>query len=145
MRRRDFMAGIGAATALPAGWALAARAQQPARMRRVGVLSQFSESQARANTDVFKLRLRELGWVEGGNISFELRWGARFDLETRRRYARELVALAPDVIMTSAAVAVEALQEQTRAIPIVFSGAIDPVGGGLVEVWRGRAATRPVF
>lgn len=81
---------------------------------------------------MFKQRLRELGWIEGRNIFPDLRWGLG-DLETRRKYARELVALAPDMIMTSTAVGVEALQEQTRTIRIVFSGAIDPVGSGLVE------------
>src|SRR5207253_2773894 len=87
---------------------------------------------ARRNTESFQQRLRELGWAEGRNISFVLRWGAD-TLANRQKYGRELVALAPDVILASSAVNVEVLRELTRTIPIVFTGTIDPVGSGLVE------------
>jgi putative ABC transport system substrate-binding protein len=128
MRRREFIAGLGGVAAWPvAGWA-----QQGERVQRIGVMSQFRESQARANTAIFQQRLRELGWIEGRNIRFDLRWGAGGP-DSRLRYARELVALAPDVVLTSSAAIVGVLQEQTRTIPIVFVGTIDPVGGGLVE------------
>jgi putative ABC transport system substrate-binding protein len=127
MRRRDFITLLGGAAA----WPLAARAQQAERMRRVAVVSQFPEAEARANTAAFQQRLQELGWTEGRNIRFDLRWGAGAPA-TRQRFAGEAVALAPDVILASSAVVVEALQERTRTIPIVFAGVIDPVGGGLV-------------
>jgi putative ABC transport system substrate-binding protein len=123
------MTAVGGAAA----WPLAARAQQGERMRRVAVLSQFIESEARANTAVFKQRLQELGWTEGRNISYELRWGTTGDVAARQKDAREIIALAPDVILASSAVGVEALQQQTRTIPIVFASVIDPVGSGLVE------------
>src|SRR6516165_6456721 len=100
MNRRALITLLGGASAV---WPLAARAQQPERMRRIGVLSQFPESEARANTAVFRQRLQELGWIEGRNISFDLHWGASFP-DLRRKYAGELVALAPDVILTSSAV-----------------------------------------
>jgi putative tryptophan/tyrosine transport system substrate-binding protein len=127
--RRDFITLLGGAAAV---WPRAARAQQPNAVKRVGVLSQYVESEARAHTAVFRQRMQELGWTEGRNISYELRWGAG-GLADRQKYARELVALAPDVILASSAVGVEALQELTRTIPIVFTGTIDPVGSGLVE------------
>src|SRR5262245_10714982 len=126
MRRRDMIRLASGAAALSLVLE-PSFAQQNNRVRRVGVLSQFAESEARANTAVFVKRLRELGWTEGRNISFDLRWGAGNDLEARRKHARELIALAPDVILASSAVAVEVLQEQTRTIPIVFAGIIDPV------------------
>ena len=126
-KRRDFITLLGGTAA----WPLAARAQERERVRRVAVLSQFPEAEARANTAVFQQRLQELGWTEGRNIRFELRSGVS-DPASRHRFAAEAVALAPDVILASSAVVVEALQEQTRTIPIVFAGVIDPVGGGLV-------------
>jgi putative ABC transport system substrate-binding protein len=127
VRRRNFITLLGGAAA----WPLAARAQQGERMRRVAVVSQFPEAEARSNTAAFQQRLLELGWTEGRNIRFDLLWGAA-DAATRRSFAAEAVALAPDVILASSAVVIEALQEQTRTIPIVFAGVIDPVGGGLV-------------
>jgi putative tryptophan/tyrosine transport system substrate-binding protein len=128
MRRRAFIGVLGGAAA----WPIAARAQQPERMRRIGVLSQYTEAEARANTALFRQRLQELGWIEGRNIEYELRWSVAGVAADRRRSAMEIVALRPDLILASAAVIVEVLQEQTRAIPIVFAGIIDPVGGGLV-------------
>ena len=127
IQRREFIAGLGSAAA----WPVTARAQQRERVRRIGVLSQFPEHEARTNTAAFQQRMQELGWIEGRNISFDLRWGAS-QPTTRRRLAQEVLTLAPDAILASSAVVVEVLQEQTRTIPIVFAGVIDPVGGGLV-------------
>jgi ABC-type uncharacterized transport system substrate-binding protein len=127
--RRQFITLLsGAAMASP----LTARAQQGERMRRIGVLSQYNEAEARANTALFRQRLQELGWIEGRNIEYELRWNVAGVAAERRRPAMEIVARQPDLILASAAVIVEVLQEQTRTIPIVFAGIIDPVGGGLV-------------
>jgi ABC-type uncharacterized transport system substrate-binding protein len=133
LRRREFIAGLGGTAA---AWPMAVRAQQGARVRRIGVVSQFSESDsdAQSNLAVFRRRLQDLGWSEGRNIKFDIRWteGAG-GVERRRPIATEMVASAPDLILASSAVYVGLLQEQTRSIPIVFAGAIDPVGGGLVE------------
>jgi putative ABC transport system substrate-binding protein len=129
IKRRQFIAGLGSAAA----WPMAVRAQQVERMRRVGVLSQFPEILARENTAIFVKRMQDLGWIESRNVFYELRWGAGNDVRARQKYASELIALAPDVILASSAVGVEALQQQTRTIPIVFAAVIDPVGGGLVE------------
>jgi len=129
MNRRAVITLVGGAAA---AWPLAARAQQRERMLRIGVLSQFAEAEARANTALFRQRLHELGWIEGRNIEYDLRWSVAGVAADRRRSAMEIVALRPDLILASAAVIVEVLQEQTRAIPIVFAGIIDPVGGGLV-------------
>jgi putative ABC transport system substrate-binding protein len=128
VRRREFITLLGGTAA----WPLAARAQQADRVRRIGVLSQYTEAEARANTALFRQRLQELGWIEGRNIEYELRWGVAGLPAARRRSVTEIVALRADLILASAAVIVEVLQEQTRTIPIVFAGVIDPVGGGLV-------------
>src|SRR6516162_5289706 len=100
MRRRDLLTLLGSAAA---AWPLAARAQQPKRMRRVGVLSQYAEAEARANTALFRQRLQELGWIEGRDIEYELRWNVTGVAADRRRSAMEIVALRPDLILTSAA------------------------------------------
>jgi putative ABC transport system substrate-binding protein len=129
IRRREFTAALGGA----AVWPLGARAQQGDRLRRLGVLMQFPESDtgAQANIAEFRKGLNDLGWTEGRNISFDLRWGGD-NPDLRRKYANELVALTPDVILAPSAVSVQMLQQLTRTIPIVFVGTIDPVGGGLV-------------
>jgi putative ABC transport system substrate-binding protein len=130
MRRRDFIALLGGAAA---AWPLVARAQSDGR-RRVGVLMNVGESdaQGRARLDAFVQRLKELGWSEGRNLRLDVRWGAG-DAELFRRYANELLVLAPDVIVANASVTVAALQQVTRQVPIVFAGVIDPVGGGFVK------------
>jgi putative ABC transport system substrate-binding protein len=131
IKRRDFVTLLGGAAA----WPLAAGAQQASRTRRVGVLMQFPESDtgAQARVAEFRKGLSDLGWIEGRNISFEFRWvGDSLNPDLRRKYANELVALAPDVILAPSAVSVQMLQQLTRTIPIVFVGTIDPVGGGLV-------------
>ena len=129
MRRRQFIALLGGAAA----WPLAARAQQPDRMRRIGMLMNFSESDSRSQRRVaaFRQGLQELGWVEGRNVRIDARWGAG-DPDRYRRYAAELVALAPGAILAVSTPAVVALKQASRTVPIVFVGVIDPVGSGLI-------------
>jgi putative tryptophan/tyrosine transport system substrate-binding protein len=129
MRRREFIAALGGAAA----WPFAARAQQPERMRRIGVLSHLSENDPTAQQFVaaFRQRLQELGWVEGRNAGIEIRWGAGDDA-LYRRYATELVSREPDVILAATTATVLALKRMTPIVPIVFVGVIDPVGSGLV-------------
>ena len=130
MRRRDLITLVGGAAA---AWPLAARAQQPAGVRRIGVLMHFAaddpESQARLTA--FLQGLQELGWTVGRNVRIDTRWGAG-DAERYRRYAAELVALAPDVILAVGPSALAQLQQATRSVPIVFTAVPDPVGGGFV-------------
>jgi putative ABC transport system substrate-binding protein len=129
MRRRAFIVLLGGAAA----WPLAARAQQPGRVRRIGVLMSTAadDTQGQAWSATFAQGLQQLGWEVGGNIRIDYRWGAA-DTERFRKYAAELVALGPDVILGTAASIVAALQQVSRTIPIVFVSTIDPVGAGLV-------------
>jgi putative tryptophan/tyrosine transport system substrate-binding protein len=130
MRRRDFIRIIGSMVS----WPLAAYAQQPEQMRRIGVLMNRSESdpEGQARLAAFRQGLEHLGWNEGRNIRVDIRWGEdKVDLE--RKYAAELVALAPDVILASGTMSVAALQALSRALPIVFAAVADPVGAGFVE------------
>ena len=130
MRRREFITLLGgAAAALP----LAARAQQSERMRRVGVLMNFTSDDpvSQDRLAAFVQGLQELGWTVGRNLQVDYRWGAG-NVERYRTFAAELVALTPDVLVTAGAPAVEALQRATRTVPIVFTNVTDPVGGGLV-------------
>ena len=130
IRRREFVFTLGVAAA---AWALAARAQQPDRMRRIGVLMNFAadDPESLGRITVFVQSLHGLGWSVGHNLQIDYRFGAG-DVERYRRFASELVALAPDVLVTAGAPAVEALQRATRTVPIVFVTVTDPVGGGLV-------------
>src|SRR6478736_5065102 len=131
MRRRDFL-GIasGAAVALP----LAARAQQPDRVRLIGMLNALGsdDPEAQARLAVFEQALQQLGWVVGRNLKIENRQIGS-DADRGRTDAAELVALAPDVILTIGSVAVAPLQQATRTVPIVFVNAPDPVGAGFVQ------------
>src|SRR6516164_8448692 len=129
--RRDLLAALGGAAA---AWPFAARAQQPDRVRRIGVLMSMVESDPRGLEFItaFAQGLAELGWTVGRNVRIEYRWGAG-DLDRFRRYAAELVALSPDVVLASAGSIVGALQQASRTVPIVFVTTIDPVGGGWVE------------
>jgi putative ABC transport system substrate-binding protein len=131
MRRRNFLAFLGSAAV---GWPLLARAQKPERMRRIGVLMSHSadDPDALAMVSAFAQGLQERGWTVGGNARIEYRWGAG-DLDRFRRYAAELVALSPDVVLASAGSIVGAFQQASRTVPIVFVTTIDPVGGGWVE------------
>src|SRR6266567_4350219 len=129
MRRRSFITLLGGAAA----WPLAARAQQRERMRRVGVLMSLTvaDPEAQARLVAFVQGLQEQGWAVGRNIRIDVRW-AGGEPELFRRYAAELVSLAPDVILGAVTSSVRALLEATRTIPIVFASATDPVGGGLI-------------
>jgi putative ABC transport system substrate-binding protein len=130
MRRRDFIAGLGAAT-----WPLAARAQQGERVRRVGVFSPSPKSDPVAQSGIaaFVQALQTLGWSEGRNVSFEFGW-ADSGFAQIQGIAKELVALRLDVIYAfGGAPGVKALAQETRVIPIVFSGVSDPVAQGFVE------------
>ena len=130
MRRREFITLLcGAATT----WPLAARAQQPDRMRRIGVLMGFAESdrEGQAFVAAFREGLQKLGWAEGRNIRIDYRWTA-LDKELMQRFAKELVALQPDLILTQSTPATAVLLQQTRTIPIVFGLLADPIGSGFV-------------
>jgi putative tryptophan/tyrosine transport system substrate-binding protein len=131
MHRRDFIKVVVGSAAT---WPLAARAQQVEPMRRVGVLMSLSEDdpEGRERMEAFLQSLQQLGWSDGRNVKIDYRWGAK-DAERHRRYAAELVALAPDVILTADSQSVAALHQATRAVPIVFGNVIDPVGAGYVE------------
>jgi putative ABC transport system substrate-binding protein len=120
---------MGSATA----WPLAARAQQPERMRRIGMLMLFAEDDPAAKTRIaaFIEGLQQLGWTVGHNVEIDIRWSAA-DAVRSRRYAAELVALAPDVVLAGASEATAALRDATRTVPIVFAGVTDPVGAGYV-------------
>jgi putative ABC transport system substrate-binding protein len=131
MRRREFITLVGgAAAALP----LAARAQQAERLRRVGVFMDLAENDAegQARVAAFRKGLQDLGWTEGKNIRFEYRWTAG-DPVLMRRYAAEMVGLAPEVVMNGGLPTLVAMQQETRTIPIVFAQVLDPVGAGFVE------------
>jgi ABC-type uncharacterized transport system substrate-binding protein len=129
MKRRDIIALLGSAAA----WPLSVHAQQPERMRRIGVLMGYPEGDAegRASAAAFLLRLQELGWMEGRNIRIDTRW-AGADPDKARAFAKELVALTPDVIVPSTNLVTAILQQETSSIPIVFVLVGDPVGSGFV-------------
>jgi ABC-type uncharacterized transport system substrate-binding protein len=131
MRRREFITFLGGAVA---AWPLAARAQQLERMRRVGVLMSVAadDSQSSARITAFAQGLQQFGWTDGRNVRIEYRW-AGGDAERFRKYAAELVALAPDVILANSSTAVAAFLQATRSVPIVFVGIVDPVGAGFVD------------
>src|SRR5947209_3437923 len=125
MKRRDFITLLGGAAV---AWPLAARAQQPERMRRIGVLAAWAadDQDAKVRLAAFQQRLQQLGWTDGRDVRFDYRFAAA-NLENFHKYAAELVALAPDVILAPGVSLVHLLQA-TRTIPIVFTIAADPVG-----------------
>jgi putative tryptophan/tyrosine transport system substrate-binding protein len=129
MRRRDFIMLVGGTAA---AWPLAARAQQPERMRRIGVLTYIAadDAEGQARLAVFTHALSQLGWSEDSNLRIDTRWATAGDVH---RHAAELVALAPDVLVAASGTAtVGPLLQATRTIPIVFVIVIDPVGAGFV-------------
>ena len=128
MRRRAFIAFPAAAA-----WPAVADAQQPDRMRRIGVLMGLAESdpEGQARIAAFRQGLRELGWIEGRNIRFDIRWVAG-DAARAGAFAVELVSLAPEVILGTNTPPMRALKQTTQTIPIVFAGLSDPIGDGLV-------------
>jgi putative ABC transport system substrate-binding protein len=129
MRRRDFITLVaGGALA----WPLIARTQPSERMRRVGVLLGIGEdTEGQLRVTAFRQQMRELGWIEGKNIQFDVRWGAG-DADRVQAHADEMVRSNPDVILASSTPAALALQKTNRSIPIVFTVVTDPVGAGLV-------------
>jgi putative ABC transport system substrate-binding protein len=130
MKRREFITLLGGAAV---AWPMPLRAQQPDRMRRIGVLSSLAEtdSEAQAWDAAFRKRLVELGWIDGRNIHIDYRWGAG-SVERMQLFAKELVRLNPEVILSFSTPATAALQTETHTIPIVFAAASDPVGSGFV-------------
>jgi ABC-type uncharacterized transport system substrate-binding protein len=136
MRRRAFLTLLGGAAA---AWPLAARAQQPDRVWRLGVLMGLASSDVQQREELAALReeLQKLGWTDGRNLRIYTRWGAS-DADETWISAKELIDLKPDVIFAHTTSAVSALAQQTRSIPIVFVLVSDPVGNGFVESW-----TRP--
>jgi putative ABC transport system substrate-binding protein len=131
MRRRDFIALAVGATA---AWPFAASAQQRERMRRIGVLSSLAEidPEAQAWDAAFRKRLIELQWIDGRNVHIDYRWGAG-SVDRMQLFAKELVRLNPDVLVTISTPATAALQAETRTIPIVFAWVSDPVGSRFVS------------
>jgi putative ABC transport system substrate-binding protein len=129
MRRRDFITLIGGAAA---SWPLAAHAQQAEPMRRVGVLMNVAADLGQPRFMAFQQALQPLGWSEGRNARFDIRW-AENNAELDRKYAAELVTLAPDAILAAGTPSVTALQRISRTLPIVFVQVSDPVGAGVVD------------
>ena len=131
MKRRSFITLLGGAAA---AWPLAARAQQPDQMRRIGVLMGYAESdlEAQAWVTAFVQGFKELGWIVGRNVSIDYRFGAG-DADRMRAYAEELVGLAPAVILAHTSPVMAALQQATRTIPIVFVDVFAPVGQRFVS------------
>jgi putative tryptophan/tyrosine transport system substrate-binding protein len=131
MKRREFITLLGGtAASLP----LAARAQQPERIRRIGVLMNLAADDLEAPARVTALAqgLQQFGWTDGRNLRIDYRWGTT-DAARGRKSAAELVALGPDVILASATPAMEALQQATQTVPVVFVNVVDPVGAGFVD------------
>jgi putative ABC transport system substrate-binding protein len=128
--RRRFLATLGGGVA---AWPLAARAQQGQRMRCIGVLMPLAadDPEAKARLAAFQQGLQELGWTEGRNVRTDTRF-AGGDGERIRKYAAELVALTPDVMLAAGGTVMAPLQQATRAVPIVFTQTTDPVGAGFV-------------
>jgi putative tryptophan/tyrosine transport system substrate-binding protein len=128
--RREFMVTLGSAVF---AWPLAARAQTE-RMRRIGVLMSYAESDSDAQAwyAAFREGLQKLGWTEGHNTQIDTRWATPDDAESMRRFAKELVALQPDLLLSSTTPTTSALLQQTRTIPIVFAIVADPIGSGFV-------------
>jgi len=131
MQRREFITLLGGAAA---SWPLAARAEQPGGMRRIGVLiaSTADDAESQARMAAFHQGLTQLGWSDGRNVRIDIRW-ATTDADDLRRHAAELTALAPDVLVAATGTSTVApLLEATRTVPIVFVVVIDPVGAGFV-------------
>src|SRR5215469_13527129 len=125
MRRRTFISLLGSVAA----WPLSARAQQPHQLRRVGVLTSAAEAdrEGQAQIAAFREELGKLGWLEGRNVTLDIRWTGA-DAAAMKRYAAELAALVPDLILTSSTLATATMLQHTRNIPMVFVLVADPVG-----------------
>jgi putative tryptophan/tyrosine transport system substrate-binding protein len=130
MKRRTFIAGLGSVAA----WPVVTRAQQPKRIRRMGMLTALAadDQETQTRNAIFLRALQELGWSVGRDIRIDYRWGPG-NAELYRRHAADLVALAPDVILTSGTSTIGPVLQTTRTVPIVFVNVNDPVGGGFAE------------
>jgi len=130
LKRREFITLLGGAAA---AWPLAARAQQGERMRRIGMLMSFTadDPEAQARMLAFAQELQHLGWTVGRNLRIDIRWGAG-DADRNRKYAAELLALGPDLVLANGGAELTSLRQATRSVPIVFANVIDPVGQGFV-------------
>jgi len=131
MKRREFITLIGGAAIV---WPLTARAQQDQRVRRIGVLSALAEDdpESLARREAFEQALKALNWTNGSNLRIDYRWAAT-DPERIRKLATEIIALEPDVVLTSGSIVVPPMMQATRTIPIVFVQVIDPVGSGFIK------------
>jgi putative ABC transport system substrate-binding protein len=130
LRRREFILALGGAAAT---WPLGARAQE--RVRRVGIFvgaTAAGDAEGQARVDAFRQAMELLGWTTGRNLQIESRWGMA-DPANVRKYAAELVASAPDVILSSGTLSLGQLLQETRTVPIVFVNVADPVGAGFVN------------
>src|SRR3984893_12057764 len=126
MRRREFITRLGVAATI---WPLAARAQ-PEQIRRIGVLMGYPEAPSEFAS--FVQELQKLGWAEGRNLRTDIRWGIPADPESMHRFAKELVALQPDLILSQSTPATAALLQETRTIPVIFGIVADPIGSCFV-------------
>jgi putative tryptophan/tyrosine transport system substrate-binding protein len=139
LKRRSFITLLGGVAA----WPLAVRAQQPEQVRRIGALMGFAENdpQSQAEITAFREELGKVGWTEGRNIKIDVRWAAA-DIESMKRFAKELVELQPDLILTSSTPATGVMLQHTSIIPIIFVLVADPVGSGYVaSLQRRRRST----
>jgi ABC-type uncharacterized transport system substrate-binding protein len=132
MRRREFISLLGGGAAV--AWPLAARAQQSEPTRRIGVLMNRAadDPEGQASVAAFQQALQQLGWSDGRNVRIDIRWSHN-DVDLDRKYAAELVAFAPDILLAAGTLSVTALQRVTHTLPIVFVGVSDPVGAGVVD------------
>jgi putative tryptophan/tyrosine transport system substrate-binding protein len=130
MRRREFITVLGGAAA----WPMVARAQQAQRMRRIGALmpGTADDAEYQARMAAFQQGLQQLGWTDGRDMQIDIRWAAG-DADVIRKYAAELIALAPDVILAPGSSTLGPLLQATRTVPIVFTTILDPVGAGFVD------------
>jgi putative ABC transport system substrate-binding protein len=131
MRRRDFITLIGGAAT---SWLVDARAEQSERMRKIGVLMGWPETDPEAQSEraAFVHELQKLGWMDGRNLRIDTRWAAPADPESTHRLAKELVALQPDLLLSQGTTATSALLQETRTIPVIFGIVADPIGSGFV-------------
>jgi putative ABC transport system substrate-binding protein len=134
MNRRGFITLLGGAAATSTSWPLTARAQQPERVRRVGVLMRYEESdpEGQVRATAFRQTLEKQGWTVGRNLQIDYHWGVG-DTDWIRSAAAALLRLAPDVMLANGGLAVRPVQQATRSVPIIFIGSADPVAEGYVQ------------